>query len=345
MRLNASNMGSGVTMAAMGAMLFFAFTTVLAGVWGGIQFQALQSSRTELAALEQRLVSMKAGIEQPRALPKESAPMPEPEAPPHQQTAIASTETHESVDSIPPDDPYHDMQTLSAAVNNTENLEGEAAEALIQTCIEETFSIQYGDFLNACKLTAEERAQIEQWLREDMASNMRMGMKATQNRRNDPASAIHKLYSETSTRRRVLNAKLEKVLSPEEMEAWQENERAFPDRIQAHFYDRLLEDHARSMSKEGRAAAIGIIVRETSSARGYIQGTLTHQSDVTAGMMEGLSVQIQGVVNAREKLAEILSPADYRAYDRFVEEIRRRNEMMGRVVVSPDASLALDSLQ
>jgi hypothetical protein len=331
MSTNTSGMGSGVTLAAMGATLLFALTTIAAGIWGGMQYQALQASRAECAALEQRVASLKGEMDQMAAQPAPMPPPPPPSQmpPPPPAPGMGMIPPAQGMPGMPPPPPAEGdgQENLMGAAMKM--FEGEQGDAMIRAATGMQIGVMYGDFLDQYGLTPEKRAQVEEILRAHMAEQMRVGMGAMAGASGDPASQAQAMQEATSALDQSLRDQLAQILSPRELNDWDQYEATREERMIAKSLEMQLNMPAGSMSSEGRDLARDVLAEETFAAIQRTQGANTPAVDPTTAMTQGFAAQSEAVRIARERLTNALSPGDMQAFDRFAESMRAQQEMVG----------------
>jgi hypothetical protein len=133
----------------------------------------------------------------------------------------------------------------------------------------------------------------------------------------------------TSALDQSLRDQLAQVLSPRELNDWDQYEATREERMIAKSLEMQLNMMAGSMSSEGRDLARDVLAEETIAAFQRARVTINPTSDPAAAARLGMPMQSEAVRIARDRLTDALTPGDMQAFDRFAESMRAQQEMVG----------------
>jgi hypothetical protein len=300
---------SGLTRAAAGVALLFLATTVLAGVWGGIQLRALRASRAEQASLEQQLAAL-----QPAQTSHSPFHIPSITPPPAISPTPGAPPPYAPVADLAPPPPDDDpMARLSGDPVLDAELMQLAAEKLPHSA----------PFFEQQNISPEKRAEVEKLLQHFYAKQMLIGRRAEDdNAMTAGFNELHEWYE----------PRLKAILTSREFAAWEaSNEAPYRD-IRAQGLHLWMDMLARHLSPQTRGQIIRVMLEEQDKAMRRIAADEKRRGVTEDVHVRSIAVHNEYLRCARERLAASLSPEDLEGFDLVATQMREGMNYFGDLV-------------
>lgn len=232
-----------------------------------------------------------------------------------------------------------DEKTKSPFVSVMDQMmKGDTLKSFAGMGAEMAVASEYGGLFKDLQLTPEREQQLREILSrharsqmEEMFDSVGKGFSVEKllngEMANDPemkrkVEAISKRRDEIEAARRN---ELASVLSADELAMYDDYEEHKTERLQEERYKEELGRFASGLTPEGQSRAIEVLIEESSISD-------MKKDDNKAFSRENLDSfadqQMAGINRARERLAQELDADQLAAFDRFVEQQQRENEMM-----------------
>jgi len=190
-----------------------------------------------------------------------------------------------------------------------EMLQGEGMEQMMENSVLAQVSMMYGDFLRSDALSPEKREALRELLNAYAKAQMRDGLDAFTGKAD--WEEVQAYQQEAQAQR---DAEIAALLSPTELEAWEDYQAELPQRMMSQSMDMQLGMFAPGLDADARALARDVIVEEV------LMAEEADPSTTPAGAVQGMS---QALVNARERLASALSEEDLGELDTFMQQMEQ----------------------
>jgi hypothetical protein len=197
---------------------------------------------------------------------------------------------------------------------------GEGGKKLADYAARMSMDMAFGDFFNELTLPEDTEGKVRDILAAHMSEQIAKGMEALQSGFDE-----EKIEQMEQDAEEQLREELSAVLTPQEMDVFDEYSETMGERMLAQNYDMQLNLYAPGMTPEDRALVRDVLVDET-LAIGEQMG-----QDMGMGMNTDIqgafNMQLQAFESARERLLEELDEEQLAFFDRFVEAQEQAFEM------------------
>lgn len=211
-----------------------------------------------------------------------------------------------------------------------EMLQGEGMEQMMETSVLAQVSMMYGEFLRSDALSPEKREALRELLNAHATAQMRDGLDALTGKAD--WEEVQAYQQEAQAQR---DAEIAALLSPTELEAWEDYQADLPRRVMSQNMDMQLSMFAPGLDADARALARDVIVEEMAIAEDQaVQEALARVAPgTTVTGVGGAQTVSQALGNARERLAGALGEEDFDELDTFMRQMEQfaqmGEEMMG----------------
>ena len=302
-------------------VLGWGLAIVAAGIAGAASYVAVTKSREltqmqeQLAALSNRIAAADVKVEQLTKLEKE-----------REATKAAST-------SAPNVDMKSAMEALKTALTPGKEggetgkseapfagmFSGEKGKEVAKMGASMAVNMQYADLFSQLQLTPEVEQRVKDIISASMSEQMTMGMDAMGGK-----ASMGDLHKRAEDSKAKLRADLSKVLTSDQMAAYDQYQQEMPERMMSQSIDMQLSMFAGSLSSEDRTQARQVIVEEMLAAGG---GTDSTGIPANGNMQEHLQKQQAALQRARDRLAETFDADKIAQVDRFVAQLNQIMDM------------------
>lgn len=190
-----------------------------------------------------------------------------------------------------------------------EMLQGEGMEQMMENSVLAQVSMMYGDFLRSDALSPEKREALRELLNAHAKAQMGDGLDAFTGKAD--WEEVRAYQQEAQAQR---DAGIAALLSPTELEAWEDYQAELPRRMMSQSMDMQLGMFAPGLDADARALARDVIVEEV------LMAEEADPSTTPAGAVQGMS---QAMANARERLAGALGEEDLQELDLFMQQMEQ----------------------
>ncbi len=190
-----------------------------------------------------------------------------------------------------------------------EMLQGEGMEQMMENSVLAQVSMMYGDFLRSDALSPEKREALRELLNAYAKAQMRDGLDAFTGKAD--WEEVQAYQQEAQAQR---DAEIAALLSPTELEAWEDYQAELPRRMMSQSMDMQLGMFAPGLDADARALARDVIVEEV------LMAEEADPSTTPAGAVQGMS---QAMANARERLTGALGEEDLQQLDLFMQQMEQ----------------------
>lgn len=190
-----------------------------------------------------------------------------------------------------------------------EMLQGEGMEQMMENSVLAQVSMMYGEFLRSDALSPEKREALRELLNAHAKAQMRDGLDALTGKAD--WEEVQAYQQEAQAQR---DAEIAALLSPTELEAWEDYQAELPRRMMSQNMDMQLSMFAPGLDADARALARDVIVEEV------LMAEEADPSTTPAGAVQGMS---QAMANARDRLTGALGEEDLQQLDLFMQQMEQ----------------------
>lgn len=261
-----------------------------------------------LTAREQMYNEHRDGVDtaliQPR--PTDSAESPSPEA-----VETAKLEPSEGQPAATPGAPMANMMQ-----NMAKMFEGEKGEEMLQMTVQMQLEMMYGPLFQELGLAEEQAAQVRAILGDSLEGQITAGMELMKDGMSDPVKGAE-LKGAFEADKVATRSRLEEVLTPEQMAAYDAYEAEKPRRMLEQQFTMQLQMLAPGFDEESRQVVAETIADEM----------LASGQDFTSGMPPSdmnavFDAQMAALERARASLMDQMTEEQLRQFDNFTTQLR-----------------------
>ena len=205
-----------------------------------------------------------------------------------------------------------------------EMFSGESGKQLADYAARVSMDMAFGEFFQELSLPSETEQQVRDIIAAHMSEQIAKGVEVLQS-----GFDKEKLEEMEQNAEKRLREKLSRVLTPQEMDIWDEYAETVEERMLEQNYDMQLNMYAGGMTPENRILVRDVLVDEMLAiGEERDQGTgmdmgMSMDMDIEAA----LNMQLAAFERARERLAGELGDEQLTHFDRFVETQKQAFKM------------------